>query len=182
MYKTLAVHTLFKNSYIELQNNDVENTANGKHFKHIKLIENSSPTPGCAIICELNGKFLLLKSYRYGVNKECWEIPRGYINPEESLEACAIRELQEETNIDSNCVLSTTILGYIDINSSIIASRVAIIHIKVQNNFDLIIQKEESILDFKWQFIDEIQHSIKIDEITDSFTISSFMLFLLKLT
>lgn len=180
MYKTLTTNTLFENSYIEFQNNDVENRINSKKFQHIKLIENRSKTPGSAVICELHEKILVLKSYRYGVDKECWEIPRGYTNPGETLEACAVRELYEETNIDNNSIIFTKTLGSIDINSSILASSVAIIHIKIKNNFNLIVQDDESIHDYQWLSIDEIQRWIKIGMITDSFTISGVMLYHLQ--
>lgn len=180
MYKTNNINVPFKNQYIELQNNDVENTANGKIFQHIKLIENNSLTPGSAIICEMNNKFLLIKSYRYAVDRECWEIPRGYTNHNESLEDCAARELHEEINVGIDNIASTEILGTIDVNSAILASSVAIVHLKIKNDFLPIIQEDESISDYKWLTIDELKDLIDTQLVTDSFTISGFMLYLIK--
>jgi len=42
-------------------------------------------------------KVLLLKQYRFAVDEELWEIPAGTIEPGESPEMCAVRELEEET-------------------------------------------------------------------------------------
>lgn len=45
-----------------------------------------------------DGKEILLqKQFRPPVNKVCIEIPAGLLDPNESIETCAERELQEET-------------------------------------------------------------------------------------
>ncbi len=54
---------------------------------------------------------LLIKQYRYAAGGEIWEIPAGVLEPGESPEECAHRELQEETGgTTSNLQLLTTIL------------------------------------------------------------------------
>lgn len=42
-------------------------------------------------------RILLIKQYRYAASAFLWEIPAGRIEPGESPESCAARELQEET-------------------------------------------------------------------------------------
>ncbi|GAB4157928.1 MAG: NUDIX hydrolase [Candidatus Promineifilaceae bacterium] len=42
---------------------------------------------------------ILLRQYRYPVEDYSWELPMGGINPGESDEAAALRELQEETHL-----------------------------------------------------------------------------------
>lgn len=42
---------------------------------------------------------LLLRQYRYAADRELWEIPAGTLEPEESPEACATRELEEEAGL-----------------------------------------------------------------------------------
>jgi len=180
MYKTHRINTIFKNTFIELQNNDVENLTNNYQFKHIKMIENGSITPGSAIICEMNNKFLLLKNYRYGVDKECIEVPRGYIEKNEDIVHCAIRELCEEISIAQSSIISTEILGHVNTNSSILASNVAIVHIKLLHDCVLSVQRDESITDYYWYSIDEIKNLIARNIILDSFSISGFMLYMIK--
>lgn len=43
------------------------------------------------------GTVLLLRQYRHALGKCIWEIPAGTLNPSETVEACARRELVEET-------------------------------------------------------------------------------------
>lgn len=42
-------------------------------------------------------KIILVKEYKHGVQKEVLQLPSGYIDPNETPEACAKRELLEET-------------------------------------------------------------------------------------
>lgn len=180
MYKTHHINTIFKNNFIELQNNDVENLINNHQFKHIKMIENESNEPGVAIICEMNDKFLLLKNYRYGVNRECFEVPRGYTEENEHIINCAMRELCEEIGITQSSIISAEILGYVDTNSSILASSVAIVHMKLLDDCLLKVQKDELITDYYWYTIDEIKNLIEKNIILDSFSICGFMLYIVK--
>jgi ADP-ribose pyrophosphatase len=55
--------------------------------------------PGaCAVVPLLDdGRVVLLRQYRHAVRETLWEIPAGKLDRAESHEACALRELQEET-------------------------------------------------------------------------------------
>ncbi|UWG99002.1 NUDIX hydrolase [Dehalobacter sp. DCM] len=54
--------------------------------------------PGAvAIVPQLDDKILMVKQYRYALAKETLEIPAGKIDPGETPETCALRELREET-------------------------------------------------------------------------------------
>lgn len=55
--------------------------------------------PGAASIVALfpDGTVALLRQFRYVVDEEIWEIPAGTVHADESFEACAARELEEET-------------------------------------------------------------------------------------
>jgi ADP-ribose pyrophosphatase len=44
-----------------------------------------------------NGDILLVQQYRHSINRELLELPAGMIEPGETPEECARRELQEET-------------------------------------------------------------------------------------
>ena len=45
---------------------------------------------------------LLLRQYRYAADGMVWEIPAGVLEPGEAPEACARRELREETGADAD--------------------------------------------------------------------------------
>jgi len=55
--------------------------------------------PGAAAIVPLIGpdEVILIKQYRHALKQHIWEIPAGTLDPAEAAEACARRELIEET-------------------------------------------------------------------------------------
>ncbi|MDD2697323.1 MAG: NUDIX hydrolase [Arcobacteraceae bacterium] len=179
MLTTKEKEIIFVNKYIELQNNLVENVESKKVFKHIKIIENGTTTPGAVVLCEYKEKYLLLENYRYGIDEICIELPRGYIEKNESLENCAIRELYEETNIIFNKRTDNiTKIGEISINSSIIASKVSLFLININQEInDIQLQNTEHIKSYSWYSKEEIYKDIKEGKIIDSFTISSLLFY-----
>ena len=54
--------------------------------------------PGCVVIVPQTeqGRFMLVRQYRYPVKKNLWEFPAGGRDPGESFENAACRELMEE--------------------------------------------------------------------------------------
>jgi ADP-ribose pyrophosphatase len=60
--------------------------------------------PGAAAIVPMrdDGTVLLLSQYRHAVGQRIWEIPAGTLDLNETPEACARRELVEETGFDAH--------------------------------------------------------------------------------
>lgn len=60
--------------------------------------------PGaCAVVpVDASGRVCLVRQYRLGVEDFLWEIPAGKLDAGEPPEACAVRELREETGIDAS--------------------------------------------------------------------------------
>lgn len=54
---------------------------------------------GVAVLPVVDGRLGLLRLYRHPVRSWMWEVPRGFIEPGESAEASALRELEEETGL-----------------------------------------------------------------------------------
>jgi ADP-ribose pyrophosphatase len=48
---------------------------------------------------------ILVRQYRYAVTTELLEVPAGVVEPEETPEECAIRELEEETGYKCNDIM-----------------------------------------------------------------------------
>jgi len=55
--------------------------------------------PGAAVILPVldDGSIVLIRNYRFAVDEHLYELPAGMLEPGEAPEACAARELTEET-------------------------------------------------------------------------------------
>jgi len=61
--------------------------------------------PGAvAVVPSTGNSILMVKQYRYALDRETLEIPAGKIDPEEKPEICALRELREETGYSGSLV------------------------------------------------------------------------------
>ena len=54
---------------------------------------------GVAVLPIIDDNFVLLRSYRHGIASDVWELPRGFIDQDETAATAAMRELGEETNL-----------------------------------------------------------------------------------
>jgi ADP-ribose pyrophosphatase len=60
--------------------------------------------PGAAAVVAVDdaGNVCLVRQYRHGVGDFLWEIPAGKLDPGEAPDACAVRELAEETGVSAS--------------------------------------------------------------------------------
>ncbi|MBF0472743.1 MAG: NUDIX hydrolase [Nitrospirae bacterium] len=178
---TTEINVIFKNKYIELQDNDVI-FPNGKTGKYLRVIEKDSKTPGSVIICinEFN-EILLVTLYRYGIDQYSLEFPRGYKDKTEGFIDAGVRELREEVNIQDKNIVNVSLIGSFFVNTSNNASEVGVVLIHI-NSLDLNVKLEiqESIIESQWLPIKHIKEKIIIGEIKDSFTINAFMFLLIN--
>jgi ADP-ribose pyrophosphatase YjhB (NUDIX family) len=58
-----------------------------------------NPAPATAALIVLDGKVVMVKR-KYDPRKGLWTLPSGFIERLESPEACLLREVREETNLD----------------------------------------------------------------------------------
>jgi ADP-ribose pyrophosphatase YjhB (NUDIX family) len=54
---------------------------------------------GVDVLPVLADKVLLLRVYRHPIGRELWEVPRGFIDDQETAAEAALRELKEETGL-----------------------------------------------------------------------------------
>ncbi len=59
---------------------------------------------GSTVYCELDGKILFVRQYRYAYGQEILELPAGKRDKNEDFESTAIRELEEEGGIKAERV------------------------------------------------------------------------------
>ena len=77
---------------------DTLKTPDGKEFKY-EIIEHG----GSVVIVPVdeNGNILLVRQYRHATGKDLLELPAGTLDGEEPFEACAAREIREETGMEA---------------------------------------------------------------------------------
>ncbi|KJR96064.1 MAG: ADP-ribose pyrophosphatase [Peptococcaceae bacterium BRH_c4a] len=91
--KKVSSETVYKGKILNLRVDDVE-LPNGKITKR-EVVEHA----GAVAVVPLDEKneLLLVRQYRYPVGKMLLEVPAGKLEKGEDPEACAVRELAEET-------------------------------------------------------------------------------------
>lgn len=97
--KTLSEEYLYKGRILNLRKDKII-LPDGKEALR-EVVEHSG---GSCILCEKEGKILLVRQFRYPYKQELLELPAGKLNPGESPELTAIRELEEEGGIKADSV------------------------------------------------------------------------------
>jgi len=102
-----------------------------------------------------NEKGELLLIYR----KKHWDLPKGKLDEGESIEECAVREVEEETglkNVLLGELIDTTLHQYEE-NGDLITKKTSWYRMKGSSIDPLIPQTEEQIEDLKWVQADQLQ-------------------------
>lgn len=102
--KTLSSRRVYEGKILNLRVDQVL-LPNGKESGR-EVVEFSQAVAVVALTDE--GKVLLVSQYRYPVGEVLWEIPAGKMDPQENPEACARRELKEETGYTAASVVKLT--------------------------------------------------------------------------
>ena len=92
--------------------------------------EKSSPK-GAVIVGEIDSHLVFVKVYRAAHNATFIELPRGYAEDNETYTEAGLREFKEETGLEAD---ECTHLGEILPNSSILSTRVQVIHAKAKQS------------------------------------------------
>lgn len=97
--KTIASEQVFTGKIINLQVDTVELRDGSKAKREIVR------HPGAAaVIALVEGKMVMVEQYRKPMDKIQLEIPAGKLDPEESPDIAAIRELEEETGYKAQTI------------------------------------------------------------------------------
>lgn len=91
--RTLASQRIYEGRVINLRKDTVESKSGHPFIREV--VEH----PGATAIVPVteDGKLILIRQYRHATGKTLLEIPAGTLDPRETVEACARRELLEET-------------------------------------------------------------------------------------
>ncbi|MBF7097137.1 NUDIX hydrolase [Alkalibacter mobilis] len=90
--KTLETKEIYKGKILDLDVEKVE-LQNGK-ISYREIVRHNG---ACAVLAVNNNKVVMIRQYRKPVDLDLLEIPAGKIDEGELPEACAVRELEEET-------------------------------------------------------------------------------------
>ncbi|RME60096.1 NUDIX hydrolase [Candidatus Parcubacteria bacterium] len=145
---------------------------------HYYLVEDAS-TNGAIILLTINDSFVFVKAKRPAHRLYLLETPRGYGDPGESSELCAIRELREETGYSFK-VSDLERIGYVRPNTAILSAKIPVFLIESgQKQKGEIIDKEE-VSEVVFLSKDKIHEEISRGNITDGMTLSALSLYWAK--
>lgn len=65
--------------------------------RHVEKIWTRRPLVSAMVVLKDPKTLVLVRQYRYGINKTLWELPAGTVDAGETPRACAVRECEEET-------------------------------------------------------------------------------------
>ena len=164
--KTISEQYLYKGKILNLRKDDIV-LPDGKNAVR-EVVEHSG---GSCVLCEKDGKILLVKQFRYPYKKELLELPAGKLNPNETPEQTAIRELEEEGGIRAGRVEKMFDVypspGYTDEI------------IRIYRAFDLKETKakldEDEFLAIEWIEKDKLKEMINNGEIKDGKTLIALL-------
>lgn len=143
-----------------------------KIFAYERIIKQHSNN-SVVIIPIYQNSFVLLNQFRHSMRKKQLCFPRGFGEPDISVEANAIKELHEELGVD---VHSCSVIGHVVADSGLCGEKANICLCKITKpllkyNYEGINSIE--IVDFK-----EMSSYIKTGKINDGFTLSAFSLYM----
>lgn len=114
--------------------------------------------------------FLLIKHKRQG-NTISWEFPRGFGLKEESDKETAKRELHEETNL---IAYDAHLLGYVRPDNGFLDSKASLYICNIHEFKNIILQKDEGILNYKIVDYFKLAQMVQNGGITDGYTLAAY--------
>lgn len=120
-----------------------------KHFTIIKA--------GGGLVKNDQGKLLMI------LRRGKWDLPKGKLDPGETLEQCALREVEEETGISQLEILSQAGITFhvYDEYGKHILKESYWYHMRAKGDQTPVAQAEEQITDITWANDDEVQSNLR---------------------
>jgi ADP-ribose pyrophosphatase YjhB (NUDIX family) len=131
---------------------------------------------GVAILPIMDCKIGLVEIYRPTLKKKCWELPHGFIEFYETDAAAAVRELREETGIDSvesDCIY----LGNVAPDAGTIGSTMSVYFVQ-SRGVSTEIKSELGLKRVKFFDMIEVKEMVERSVIIDSITMATLLKYL----
>ncbi len=93
--KPIASRPMFKGRIVTVSVETLK-YANGREYE-LDFIRH--PGAAAVVVVDDARRICVVRQYRHGIEDFMWEIPAGKLDPGESPEMCAVRELVEETGV-----------------------------------------------------------------------------------
>ncbi len=168
--KTLSKKTLYKGRILGLEVQDVE-LENGK--KALREIVRHGGAVG--VVARLgDGRFVFVRQFRKPVEEELLEIVAGNREPGEDAEACARRELEEETGFKAGRVRH---LGFIYPSPGYVDERIDVFFAEVLAEAGATHPDEDEHLDVVPMSRDEFVEIVRHGRIHDAKTLAAWQLY-----
>ena len=164
-------HLVYRNKYIELYDDEVL-TPRGEPGTFTRFRYRENP-PGAVIVPQLpDGRFLLLRIFRYAFDTVSLELPRGTGETDESAEDAGKRELLEETGLAAS---SVTHLGLLRPDTSIVETEVHVLLAAIASIETLSLDREEEgVASYALLTAQLFRECIISGEIRDGFTLGAY--------
>jgi ADP-ribose pyrophosphatase len=173
--KKIKENIVYENKWVKIYD-DIVIHPDGKEGTYLRITYHKNPK-GVVIIPEFNDhRILLLRSFRYAIGKELYELPRGTANEKEAIEEAALRELKEETNFRGKV---KKVLGSFYPDSAIMMTEVAAVHVLIEKISDIgiILRTKEAISGSVLVDINEIKGMVLNGKIQDGFSLCALNYF-----
>ncbi len=135
------------------------------------------PGASCVLAITDDKKVILVRQFRYALDKEFLELPAGKIDPNEDPIVCARRELEEETGYTSNEIkhLQTihNAIGYCD-------EKIEIYYADKLEKLPSQRLDEDEFLQVEYYDLDDVVKMIRENQITDVKTVVGVQSYLLS--
>jgi len=146
-----------------------------KEDKYYYVSEENSSNGAVVLVVKDADSYVFVKQFRYAVNSEMIEVPRGYGNPGETSIECAIREVKEETGYSIRKE-NLRKLGAVSPNSAMLTSKIDIFRAEVSGIDEGEVLDIDEVSEVVIVPISELSEWVSSNQITDGFTLSALAL------
>ena len=164
------VGIVFEDQYIQVLRDAVE-FPGGHRGTYIRILSKQGEFTGVAVLPILKDKIVLLRHFRHATRAWHFEIPRGFVDKNESCDEAAIREVSEEIGVVPT---KLTTIGGLHPNTGLFKEYVVLFQADIDKigSYDEV----EGIESVEVVSVLKLNKMIENGQITDSFTISALLL------
>lgn len=168
LQKAAGAGLMYRDDYVKLLR-DAVRFPDGSIGPYVRLVP-ASLRGGAAVLPLLDGRIVLLRHFRHATRKWHWEIPRGFSGDGELPEETARREIIEELKAPDPRLFDLGSM-YPDTGASTVLTRLYLAILSSIGDFEV----AEGIKSVRLVTPDEFDSMARDDQITDSFTLASFL-------
>lgn len=161
-WQTTSSEIVYESPWIKVYRDEVLNQNGDPLTYSYMALQNSTVF---VVACDPEGKILIQSVFRYPLRKRFWEIPAGYVNPNEEPLKAAKRELLEEAGLVSDEWISLGLIYQITGTGNVPLEAFWAKNVtKAADATD----KDEDIENRVFKSLSELENMIKKEELIDS--------------